>query len=279
MQTLMEVLQKTRAFFESKGIDNARLEAELLFAHVLKCPRLDLYLQFERPLDDSTLEQLRGLVKRRSNREPLQYVLGEAPFREFMVKVDSRVLIPRPETELLVDHIIAQVEGSPKRILDLGTGSGVLALALAREYPQSEVVAVDKSQDALVLARENAELCGVAERVLFIESDWLSSVSGTYDLIVSNPPYLTLDEWENAQAEVKVFEPRSALTAEKEGLADLESILNEAPACLEKNGVVALETGIAQHESLEAISKKVGYTRALSLQDDTERDRFFFAWI
>ena len=279
MQTLMEVLQKTKAFFESKGIDNARLEAELIFSHVLKCPRLELYLQFERPLEQEILDQLRVLVVRRSNREPLQYVLGEAPFRELTLKVDSRVLIPRPETELLIDYIIEHSARAPESIIDLGTGSGAIALALAQEIPGASVSAVDLSAESLVLAKENAQQCGLGNRVSFLESDWFFGVDGSFDIIVSNPPYLTEGEWEEAQPEVRLFEPKGALTADNEGLADLEVIMREASSLLNPSGMLALETGIGHHEYLEKLAREVGYARTLSLKDDSGRDRFFFAWI
>lgn len=275
----MEVLQKTKAFFESKGIDNARLEAELIFSHVLNCPRLELYLQFERPLEQEILDQLRVLVVRRSNREPLQYVLGEAPFRELTLKVDSRVLIPRPETELLIDYIIEHSARAPESIIDLGTGSGAIALALAQEIPGASVSAVDLDSESLVLAKENAQQRGLGNRVSFLESDWFSGVDGSFDIIVSNPPYLTEGEWEEAQPEVRLFEPKGALTADNEGLADLEVIMREASSLLNPSGMLALETGIGHHEYLEKLACEVGYVRTLLLKDDSGRDRFFFAWI
>ena len=275
----MEVLQKTKAFFESKGIDNARLEAELIFSHVLDCPRLELYLQFERPLEQEIVDQLRGLVMRRSNREPLQYVLGEAPFRELTLKVDSRVLIPRPETELLIDYIVEHSTRAPESILDLGTGSGAIALALAQEIPGVSVCAVDQSAESLALAKENAQQCGLADRVSFLESNWFSKVEGTFDLIASNPPYLTECEWDEAQPEVKHFEPKGALTAENEGFLDLETIMHKAYSCLNKPGMLALETGIEHHQRLEQLAREVGYARTLSLKDDSGRNRFFFAWV
>ena len=275
----MEVLQKTKAFFDSKGIDNARLEAELIFSHVLDCPRLELYLQFERPLDEAIVDQLRGLVVRRSHREPLQYVLGEAPFRDLTLKVDSRVLIPRPETELLVDYIIEHSLLEPRAILDLGTGSGALALALAQEVSGASVLAVDASAESLTLARENAQRCRLADKVSFLKSDWFSAVDRSFDLIVSNPPYLSAGDWEEAQPEVRLYEPKGALFAGNEGLLDLETIMCQADAYLNESGMLALETGTGHHEFLEHLANEIGYARTLSLKDDSGRNRFFFAWV
>jgi release factor glutamine methyltransferase len=209
----------------------------------------------------------------------LQYVLGEAPFRELTLKVDPRVLIPRPETELLVDFIVEHIAPKPQGILDLGTGSGAIALALGRTYPTASILAVDRSLESLALAKENAQRCGIAGQMMFLESDWFSAVDGVFDLIVSNPPYLAEKEWEEAQPEVRLFEPKGALAAANEGLQDLETIMRQAPAYLAKSGMLALETGIAHHEHLNSLAQALTYRRTLSLKDDSGRDRFFFAWI
>src|SRR3954471_14665010 len=155
MLTVLEIIKRTTDFFSGKGIESPRLNAELLIGHALGLKRMQLYLQFERPLAEPELEKIRPLVKRRGNREPLQYILGETEFSGVKLKVDSRALIPRPETERLIEVTMAALSTPPARILDLGTGSGAIALALAKHYPEAKVTAVDRSAAALALAREN----------------------------------------------------------------------------------------------------------------------------
>ncbi len=278
MLTVLEVLQRTTDFFKEKGVPDARLDAELLLARVLELRRLDLYLQFERPLEEETLAALRPLVRRRAGREPLQYILGDTEFRGLRLKVDSRALIPRSETEELVDAILARfADAPPQRVLDLGTGSGAIALALASEWPEAQIVATDAAPEPLELARENAEALGLAERVDLRQSNWLDSLSGRFDLIVSNPPYLTRAEMESSEPEVRNFEPVSALVAEDEGVADLAAILAAAPRHLEPGGLLALETGIAQGERLSALAAEHGLCAPEVLPDLSGRPRFFLA--
>ncbi len=178
MQPLLEILRKTTDFFRAKGIESARLDAEVLVAHALKLRRMDLYLQFERLLTDVELDAIRPLVKRRGQREPLQHILGETDFFDLKLKTDRRGLIPRPETELLLELVTKAFDSAPARILDLGTGTGAIALALAKFWPESAVVAVDRSAEALALARENAAKLALADRVEFRESDWFAALTG-----------------------------------------------------------------------------------------------------
>lgn len=277
--TLLEVIQKTTDFFSAKGIESARLNAEHLIGHALGLKRMQLYLQFERVLPESDLEKIRPLVKRRSQREPLQYILGDTEWSGLKLKVDRRALIPRHETELLIDLITEYVTTPPARILDLGTGTGAIALALASRYTAASVVAVDASADALELAVENAAALSMGERVEFIRSSWFGSVPRTYsyDLIVANPPYLTTEETAAAEPEVRLFEPLSALTAADAGMADLRVIIQGAMAYLVPAGLLALETGIAQHAPLSAMLKAAGFADIESRTDLTGRDRFLFA--
>ena len=278
MQTLLEVLNKTEAYFAQKGLEQPRLNAQLVLAGTLKLKRLQLYLQFERLMGEAELALLRDRVKRRASREPLQYVLGEADFRELTLKCDRRALIPRPETEELVGLVLERLAAdAPLRLADLGTGTGAIALSFAQERPAWRVVAADYSADALALARENAAACGLTERVEFVRSDWMSAVPGNFDAIVSNPPYLTDDEVACAQPEVRDHEPHSALIAPEAGLADLEKILRQARGRLNPGGFVALETGIAQHDRLAALARELGYASTESRKDSQEFDRFFFA--
>ncbi len=284
MVSLLELLQKSTEFLAKKGIENARLQSELLFAGALRCRRLDLYLQFDRPLAESQIARLRANVVRRGRREPVQYIVGDTDFRRLTLKCDPRALIPRPETEELVDFVLEKLNtrhpaGTPVRVLDLGTGTGAIALSLATERAGTQVVATDISADALSLARENFERVGGVAAVEFLQSDWFSRVAGTFDAIVANPPYLTRKEWACAQPEVREHEPLSALVAEKEGLSDLEKILRGAREHLaEEGGFIALETGIAHHARLAEIAREAGFSHTESQADLSSRERFFFSF-
>lgn len=277
--SLLEVIQKTTDFLAGKGVESPRLNAELLIGHALGLKRMQLYLQFERVLLEPELEKIRPLVKRRSLREPLQYILGETEWAGLKIKVDRRALIPRPETELLIELIIERVTTPPARVLDLGTGTGAIAFALAKRYEQAEITALDASADALALAEENARALALQERVRLVRSNWFSELpsGGAFELIVSNPPYLTTEETAAAQPEVRVHEPVSALTAADHGLADLKRIVTGSRDRLVPGGLLALETGIAQHSALRGLLEERGFVGIESQQDLTERDRFVFA--
>jgi release factor glutamine methyltransferase len=277
--TLLDILQKTTDFLAAKGVESARLNAELLIGHALGLKRMQLYLQFERMLPESDLEKIRPLVKRRSQREPLQYIVGETEWSGLKLKVDRRALIPRPETELLIELTVARCTGAPVTILDLGTGTGAVALALAKHYDSARVTAVDLSEDALALAKENAEALALGDRVECIRSDWFAGLpnGATYDVVISNPPYLTKEETDAAEPEVRIHEPVSALTAADAGLADLRTIINGAAGFLNRGGLLAMETGIDQHAALLVMLQTAGYADAESCRDLTGRDRFVFA--
>lgn len=280
MLTVLEIIKRTTEFFTTKGIESPRLNAELLIGHALARKRMQLYMEFERPLTEKELETIRPLVRRRAQREPLQYIMGETEFCGLKLKVDRRALIPRPETELLVENVQAACVAPPQRILDLGTGTGAIALALAKAFPEAAVTATDLSDDALALAGENRTAVGCDGRVTFVKSNWFGALApaGPYDLIVSNPPYLSAEETAETTPEVKAFEPAQALTSGKNGLADLELIVADAPRFLAAGGLLALETGISQHAHLLACAQAAGFVRTESKQDLTGRDRFVLAW-
>lgn len=279
MLSIREIKERTETFFTEKGVPNAKLDTDLLIAHSLGIKRLDLYLDLDRPLTEAQLAVLRPLVKRRAQREPLQYILGEVVFCDVALKVDRRALIPRPETEELVEMVVEKLKGgaAPKRICDLGTGTGALALALAHQYSAAEVTAVDFSADALELAAENVERLGLSDRVILKQGSWFEPLAGEgrFDLIVSNPPYLTESEMGTAAPEVIAFEPSKALVSGADGLDDLRLILKTAPQYLAEGGLLAMETGIAQHEVLVELAKAVGL-QGESAADMSGRPRFFF---
>lgn len=278
MHTVREIKERTETFFSQKNVPNAKLDTDILIAHSLGMKRLDLYLDMERPLTEQQLDMLRPLVKRRATREPLQYIIGSTDFYGLTLKVDSRALIPRQETEELVDRIVARLTEAPKRILDLGTGSGAIAFALASKYPEACITAIDSSTGAIALALENATALDLADRVRIIEGNWWSPIvdEASFDLIVSNPPYLTEAEMRSAEPEVVDYEPQEALVAGHDGLNDLRILLEGAPKYLCATGLLAMETGIAQSESLTAMAAIAGLT-CECIEDLNERPRFFFA--
>ena len=277
MLTIREIKDRTETFFKSKGVPNPRLDADTLIAHSLGMKRLELYLDMDRPLTEAQLAELRPLVKRRAAREPLQYILETVDFSGMLLKVDRRALIPRHETEELVEHIGEMLNDAPATILDLGTGSGALALALARKYPEAAVTAVDASGEALALAQENAAALELSERVRFYEGSWFEPLpaDARFDLIVANAPYLTTAEMATAEPEVMKYEPKMALVSGTEGLDDLRVILRAAGHHLNPSGLLALETGIDQSEQLKEMASQFGL-KGESHQDLSGRPRFLF---
>lgn len=281
MMHLGDALQKLTDYFERHGIDNPRTDAECLMAFTLRCKRLDLFLNLQRLLTDDQLNQLRYYSGRRAKREPLQYILGTVNFFGYSLQVDARVLIPRPETEELLYQLRQYFKDNnrlPQRILDCGTGSGALAIVLATFFPQAQVVALDRSQPALEVARKNVQVNGVQDRVAFIASNWFENVEGSFDCIVANPPYLSEADWDCAQPEVKQFEPRQALVASDNGLSDLKQIIQGGYDHLNSDGVMVMETGLDQHHALEACARSCGYKKMQSTLDLSHRQRYFWLW-
>jgi len=239
-----------------------------------------LYIEFERPVSEAELGALRELVRRRGRREPVQHILGFTDFCGLRLKTDPRALIPRPETELLVEIVAARCAAPPSSILDLGTGGGAIALSLARAFPSARVTAVDKSPEALQLAAENAQASGLAGRVTFVESDWFERLptGESYGLVVSNPPYLSPEETAAAAPEVRDHEPALALSAGNGGFADIERIVAGASAAVALGGMLALETGAGHRARLEEALRRAGFARSEALPDLAGRDRFVLAW-
>ena len=278
MLTIREIKERTETFFKKRGVPNAKLDTDILIAHSLGIKRLDIYLDLDRPLTEAQLTDLRSLVKRRASREPLQYIIGYTEFYDLTLKVDPRALIPRHETEELIALIVERLEAPPTRILDLGTGSGAIALALASRYSNAEVTATDHSEEAITLAKENALALNLSNRVAFIKGNWFEPLDegARFDLIVSNPPYLTEAEMQTAEPEVIDHEPHSALASGQEGLDDLGLLFKSVPKHLAEGGLLALETGIGQADAIKAMALKVSLN-GQSVEDLSERARFFFA--
>ncbi len=278
MQSVLDVLKKTEAYFSKAELESPKVNAEWILAETLGCKRLDLYLQWERPLEETVLQTLRERVQRRAAGEPLEYIIGNVEFHQVRLDVAAGVLIPRKETEQLVEHVLARLQDvATPRIVDLGTGSGAIAIALAHARKDAKVLAVDSSRDALKQARANARKLGLRERISFRQGNWLDGLAFEADCIVSNPPYLTEDEWQSANPDVRLHEPREALVAGENGSADLKLIMEQAFGRLADGAFLALEMGIAHGSVLLAHAKGLGYKDCRVLQDDSGRDRFFLA--
>ena len=269
--TVGDVLKASTEFLAGKGVPSPRVDAEHLVAKALGVSRLDLYLQHDRPLTEAELATARELVRRRGTREPLAYVLGEWGFRRLTLATDRRALIPRPETEIVVERCLALLAGlEAPDVLDVGTGSGAIALAIADEHPGARVTAIDASAEALALAAENAQRTGLAGRVAFERHDLTAGLpGGPYDLVVSNPPYVLPEEIDSLQPEVRDWEPRQALV----GRGATEAIAGAAPAVLRPGGRLVLEVADGGAESAAALLTALGFTSVSRSLDLAERER------
>ena len=273
---VLDVLQSTTAYFKKRGIEDSRLNAEHLLAHVLRLTRMELYLEFERTLNETELTPLRELVRRRGEGEPLQHLLGNVEFCGESFLCDKRALVPRPETEQLVELVESRIEKREARIVDVGTGSGVIALSLAKKFPEAQIFAVDISADALGLARENAVRLNLTERVQFLQSDLLKNVEGFFDLIVANLPYIAAQDRRTLSREV-LSDPQVALFAGARGDELVRELIEQAPARLRPGGLLALEIGLGQGEALLSALAEKKYRDIDSKNDYSGVIRFLFA--
>jgi len=276
--TVLEVLQSTTGYFQKHNVESPRLNAEHLLAHVLGRKRIELYLEFERQLDESELAPLRDLMKRRAKGEPLQHLLGTVEFCGRTFLCDKRALVPRPETENLVELLISKFKSeiANGRIVDVGTGSGVIAVSLAAEFPGAEIVAGDISEDALALARENAERLGLAHRIRFLKSSLLENVEGIFDLIAANLPYISTGQRQTLSREV-LRDPDIALFAGAQGDELLLELIAQAPSRLRPGGLLALEIGIGQEETLITAITEKNYRDICTKTDYSGVTRFLLA--
>jgi release factor glutamine methyltransferase len=279
--TVLGLINWSKAYLEEKGFDNARLEVELMLGHVLGLPRIELYLQFERQLKEKELADFKALFKRRLAGEPVQYVTGTAGFMLGDYEVDRAVLIPRPETEALTEVVLRMLKemrsGDPARaggseaggahegagpvVVDVGTGSGVIAATIAARIPESEVYATDISRAALDVAARNAEKAGVTGRVTFLEGEMLhplngSGLAGRVTALVSNPPYIPTGELADLPSEVRDFEPREALDGGEDGLECLRVLVQDGPELLTPGGFMALEVGDGQARQVAGMMRE-----------------------
>jgi release factor glutamine methyltransferase len=264
--TTLKLLQWTQGYFVQKGVDAPRLTAELLLAHALRCDRIRLYLEFDKPLGEAELAVYRELVRRRADREPTAYLVGQKEFYGRSFRVDARVLVPRPETELVLEAALAALPADGQA-LDLCTGSGVLGVSLALERPGATVVATDLSGDALEVARDNAARLGAAS-VTFLAGDLYEPVAPgqRFDVIVSNPPYVPRGELDTLAPELH-REPRLALDGGEDGLAISRRIVAGAPARLRPGGALVLEMHESHLDALPSRCLESGFARAEARRD------------
>ena len=273
--TVLEVLNAATGHLRKQGVESPRLNAEHLLAKVLAMTnRIDLYLEFERTLGEAERAPLRDLVRRRSEGIPLQHLLGTVDFLGFTFATDGRALIPRPETEQLVELVLA--EGEFEAIVDVGTGSGVIALSLALKRLELSITACEISPDALALARENAERHGIADRITFLESDLLSSVSGPLSAIVANLPYIPTGDLASLSREVR-HDPALALDGGVDGLDAIRRLVGEAAAKLAPGGLLALEIGHDQAARAREILSKENFRDISPRRDYQNVERFLIA--
>lgn len=269
--TIRRVLDWTREYLAEKGIENARLETEWLLGAALGLDRVGLYVSFDKPLNQDELGAIRGLVARRAKREPLQYILGSQEFFGLDFEVTPAVLIPRHDTEVLVEEALKRAPAAGS-ILDIGVGSGCIAVALAKHLPEATVQGVDRSAAALALARRNVERHGV--RVTLMEGSLFEPVAGErFDMIVSNPPYIPTADIETLQPEVRDAEPRGALDGGADGLDLYRLIVSGAPGHLAPGGWLLVEVGISQAPPVVTLFERAGFGDCFTAQDPNGIDR------
>jgi len=271
LPTLMDLVRRSTDYLSSHGITNARRETEWIFAETLKLSRLDLYTRFDMPLEEPDVVRLRALVQRRGRREPLAYVLGTQAFGALTLAVGPGVLVPRPETEELVAFALARFPAeSPIRVLDVGTGSGAIAVAIKHARPVWEVVATDVSAEALAFARANAERLALA--VTFQQGDLARQLTDSFDLVLANLPYIAEVERADCDPEL-AFEPQGALFAGVDGLDLIRALITDLPRILTSSGQAVLEHGWTQGPAIRALGEAAGL-HTTTIQDLAGKDRF-----
>jgi release factor glutamine methyltransferase len=279
--TVLETIQKSTDFLAKRGIESPRLQAELLLAHLLKMPRMKLYLNFDRALTTAETDSFREYIKRRGQGEPLQHITGSVSFCGFEIMVNRNALVPRPETELLAEHgwTFLAASSSPPAALDLGTGTGCIAIALAAKSPPAKITATDLSPDALVLAKQNAEKNVVADKIVFFQGHGFSALpaEAKFDLIISNPPYIPTADIATLQPEVRDFDPRPALDGGADGLVFYRLFASQAKSFLNPGGKIMLEFGDGQASAIKKIFADENWIVEAIKDDYSQRERIFIA--
>lgn len=278
--TVLETIQKSTEFLAKRGVEPARLQSELLLAHLLKMPRMKLYLNFDRALSAEETDVFREWIKRRGRREPLQHITGSTSFCGYEIKVNRHALVPRPETEILAELSWTFLSTMPEpTALDVGTGTGCIAIALAAKCANAQIVATDISSDALALAKENAEKNKIADQIEFFQGNRFNAIpSGRqFDLIISNPPYIPTAEIETLEPEVRDFDPRQALDGGGDGLDFYRVFAREARPYLKPGGKIMLEFGDGQAADIRKIFENEKWIVEAVKADYSQRERILIA--
>ena len=276
MLTVLDSLQKSTEFLERKGIESARLNAELLLAEILKCKRLDLYLRFEKPLTEEETNKYRDWIARRGKFEPMQYIIGHVEFYGLLFNVNPSVLIPRQETEILVETVLdlnKKREGI--RILDIGTGSGIIPITLAKHLKECSITAIDISSRAIETAKQNSIINQIDGAINFIEQDLFNANfnPGSFDIIISNPPYVSKQEFSTLQKEITDYEPAEAVTDKNDGLTFYRFIIEKGTEWLSENGQLYFEVGKDQFEYVKNMMAEKDYKNISVIKDYDKIER------
>jgi release factor glutamine methyltransferase len=285
---VIDILKMSTDYLQKKGIENPRLNVELLLGHVLKMNRVQLYLSFEKPLQASELDQFRAFLKRRSNHEPIQYIIGETEFYSLKFKVNRYTLIPRPETEILVDKIIEICNKTFSQldkiiVLDIGSGCGNIAISLAKNIQNAYILGIDINAETVKTASENAQIHNVEDRIRFkvadvFKADFLKKLTNRFDIIVSNPPYVSQEEYNTLPIEVKNFEPYIALNGGEDGLTFYRWMLQISKDILRPDGIIGFEIGYNQGKLIKEVALKLGFKDVEIFKDLNKIDRVIIAW-
>lgn len=278
--TIVEAINKTADYLNQKGIESARLNAELLLAHVLKCRRINLYLNYETPLTSNELENFRELIKRRLKFEPLQYILGKTEFFGLEFEVNPSVLIPRPETELLIETVLETIDKNRfYNILDVGSGSGNIAITLAKNIPDVMVTGIEISDEAIATSKRNAKLHQVEDKIIFVKKNIFEVTdlnNDQFDYIVSNPPYISISDYAKLAPELLNYEPKIALTDCGDGLTFYKRIVDLAETLLKIGGKIFFEIGVYQAEMVNKILLDAGFDQINIRKDYANINRIIY---
>lgn len=279
--TIGSLLRWTQQYFSTKGVESPRLDAEVLLSHILQKERIYLYVHFDEPLEGAELARFREMVKQRVKRVPVAYIIGEREFMGLPFKVSPAVLVPRPDTEILVEAVIKELgEKTDPVFADIGTGSGAIVLSILKNIENAQAAAVDISADALMVAKENAQRLELSERVDFFQGDLYEPVRGRiFDAIVSNPPYIPDADIEGLEPEVREYEPYGALAGGVDGLDFYRKLVKEGAALLRPGGFIAFEVGIHQAQAVAALADEdIAFSKTQIVKDYAGIDRVVILW-